>query len=109
MAYSSIIWAKYRAKWRPNNKASGKAKFVWDESQKKAFKELKHCLWLTLVLSLRDLQQLFKIEINSLKYAVGVVLTQHGHPMAYHRETLSDVVHKYPTYHKDMYSIVQAY
>ena len=28
--------------------------------------------------------------------------------MEYHSETLSDTVHKYPTYDKEMYSIVQA-
>ena len=39
---------------------------------------------------------------------MGVVLTQHGHPVAYHSETLLDVVRKYPTYNKEMYSIVQA-
>jgi hypothetical protein len=30
-------------------------------------------------------------------------------PVAYHSETLSDVIRKYPTYDKEMYSIVQAY
>jgi hypothetical protein len=40
---------------------------------------------------------------------VGIVLTQHGHAMAYHSEALSDVVRKYPTYEKEMYSIVQAF
>ena len=29
--------------------------------------------------------------------------------MAYHSETLSDAVRKYPTYDKEMYYIVQAY
>jgi hypothetical protein len=29
--------------------------------------------------------------------------------VAYHSETLSDVVHMYPTYDKDMYSIVHAW
>ena len=29
--------------------------------------------------------------------------------MAYHSETLSEEVRKYPTYDKEMYSIVQAY
>jgi hypothetical protein len=28
--------------------------------------------------------------------------------VAYHSETLSDIVRKYPTYEKEMYSIVQA-
>jgi hypothetical protein len=31
-----------------------------------------------------------------------------GHPVAYHSETLSDTIYKYPTYDKEMYSIVQA-
>jgi hypothetical protein len=39
---------------------------------------------------------------------VVIILTQHDHPMAYHSETLSDILHKYPTYDKKMYSIVQA-
>ena len=60
------------------------------------------------MLALLDLQQPFEIEIDASDYAIGAVLTQHGHPVAYHSETLSDTVQKYPTYDKDMYSIVQA-
>jgi hypothetical protein len=71
--------------------------------------DLKQCLCSSLVLSLQDLQQPFEIEIDASNYVVGIILTQHGHPMAYHSETLSDVVHKYPTYDKEMYSIVKAY
>jgi hypothetical protein len=56
-----------------------------------------------------DLQHPFEIETDASDYAVGAVLTQHGHPVAYHSETLSDTVRKYPTYDKEMYSIVQAY
>jgi hypothetical protein len=58
--------------------------------------------------SLPYLQQPFDIKIDALDYVVGIVLTQHGHPVAYHSETLSDFVHKYPTRDKEMYSIVQA-
>jgi hypothetical protein len=39
---------------------------------------------------------------------VGIVLTQHGHLVACHTETLSNTIQKYPTYDKEMYSIVQA-
>jgi hypothetical protein len=56
-----------------------------------------------------DLQHPFEIKIDASDYEVGSILTQHNHPMAYHSETLSDVVHKYPTYEKEIYSIVQAY
>jgi hypothetical protein len=36
---------------------------------------------------------------------MAVVL--HWHPVAYHSQTLPDTVRKYPTYDKEMYSIVQ--
>ena len=60
------------------------------------------------MLTLPDLQQLFEIDIEASNYVIGAVLTQQGHPVAYHSETLSETVHKYPTYDKEMYSIVQA-
>ena len=59
---------------------------------------MKQRLCSLLILTLLDLQQPFEIEIDSSDYVVGVVLTHHGHPMAYHSETLSDPVHKHPTY-----------
>jgi hypothetical protein len=61
------------------------------------------------MLSLPDLQQPFEIETDASEYVVAIILTQHGHPMAYHSEMLSDIVHKYPTYDKEMCSIVQSY
>jgi len=60
------------------------------------------------VLTLPELQQPFEVEIDASNYAIGAVLIQHRHPMAYHSETLSDTVQKYPTYDKEMYSILQA-
>jgi hypothetical protein len=60
------------------------------------------------MLFLPDLQQPFKIETDESDYVVGAVLTEHDHLVAYHSETLSDTVWKYPTYDKEMYSIVQA-
>ena len=103
LGFSHIAWALSQV-----TKGGGKAKFVWTESQQKAFEELKHRLCSAPVLALPDLQQPFEIETDASDYAVGAVLTQHGHPVAYHSETLSDAVHKYPTYDKEMYSIVQA-
>jgi hypothetical protein len=90
------------------SKGDGKEKFVWGKSQQQAFDDLKHRLCSAPVLSLPDLQQPFEIEIDASNYVVGAILTRHGHPMAYHSETLSDVVHKYPTYDKKIFSIVQS-
>ena len=89
-------------------KGGSKAKFIGAKSQQQAFEDLKQRLCSTPILTLPDLQQPFEIETDASDYVVGVVLTQHGHPVAYHSETLSDVVHKYPTYEKEMYSIVQS-
>jgi hypothetical protein len=103
LGFSHVAWPLSHI-----TKGGSKAKFVWAESQQKSFEDLKHCLCSMPILTLPDLQQPFEIETDASDYVVGVVLTQHGHPVAYHSETLSYVIHKYPTYDKEMYSIVQA-
>jgi hypothetical protein len=102
LRFSHITWALNEV-----TRGGGKEKFVWGWSQKQAFNDLKKRSCLAAILSLPDLQQPFEIETVSLDYVVGSVLTQHGHRMAYHSETLSDDIRKYPTYDKEMYSIVQ--
>jgi hypothetical protein len=103
LGFSHIAWALSQV-----TRGGGKEKFVWGRSQQQAFDDLKQHLCSAPVLSLPDLQQPFEIETDASDYVVGIILTQHDHPMAYHSETLSDVVRKYPTYDKEMYSIVQA-
>jgi hypothetical protein len=102
-SFSHITWTLSQV-----TKGGAKEKFFWSESQQKVFGELKHHLYSTPVLTLPYLQQPFEIKTDASEYAIGAVLTQHGHPVAYHSETLSDIVRKYPTYDKEMYSIVQA-
>jgi hypothetical protein len=103
LGFSHIAWALNQV-----TKGGGRAKFMWGKEKQRAFNDLKHRLCSSPVLSLPDLQQPFKIETDASDYVVGAVLTQHGHPVAYHSETLFDTVQKYPTYDKEMYSIVQA-
>jgi hypothetical protein len=90
--------------WYPSQvtKGGGKAKFIWGLSQKQAFDDLKQHLFSTPVLSLPNLQQPFDIKTTASNYVVGIVLTQHDHPVAYHSDTLSDVILKYPNYDKEM-------
>jgi hypothetical protein len=89
-------------------KGGGRENFVQGKEQQQSFDDLNHHLFSTPVLSLPDLQQSFKIENDAFDYAVGTIISQHGHRVAYHSEKLSDTVQKYPTYDKEMYSIVQA-
>ena len=89
-------------------RGDAKEKILWNVSQQKTFDDIKKHLCSYLVLSLPNLEQPFQIGTDASDYVVGVVITQHDHPVAYHSETLSDVVCKYPTYNKEMYSILQA-
>jgi hypothetical protein len=102
LGFSHITWTLSQV-----TKGGAKEKLFWSKSQQKAFGELKNHLCSAPVLTLLYLQQPFEIETYASDYAIGEVLTQNGHPMAYHSETLSDTVQKYPTYDKEMYSIVQ--
>jgi len=39
---------------------------------------------------------------------MGVVLMQRGKPISYHYDTISKAVINYPTYDKELYSLVQS-
>jgi hypothetical protein len=97
LGFSHIAWALIQI-----NRGGGKEKFAWGRSQQQEFDNLKQCLCSSPIVSLPDLQHLFEIETDALDYVVGVVLTAYDHPVAYHSETLSDIVCKYPTYEKEM-------
>jgi hypothetical protein len=101
LGFSHITWTLNQL-----TTGGGKETFVWGLSQQQAFDDSKKHLCSSLVLSLPDLQHPLEIEIDPSDYAVGSVLTQHGHPMEYHSETLSYAVCQYATYEKEMYSIV---
>ena len=92
LGFSHIAWALSQI-----TRGGGKAKFVWGRSQQQTFDDLKQRLCSTPVLSLLDLQHPFEIETNASDYVVGIILTQHDHPVAYHSETLSNIVRKYLT------------
>jgi hypothetical protein len=94
--FSHIAWALNQI-----NRGGGKEKFMWGWSQQQVFYDLKQHLYSNPLVSLRDLQHPFEINTDSSDYVVGVVITQHGHPVAYHSETLSNIVCKYRTYDKE--------
>jgi hypothetical protein len=103
LGISHIAWALNQV-----TRGGGKEKIVWGRSQQQVFNDLNQHLCLVPILSLPYLQKPFEIKTDALDYVLGTILTQHGHPMAYHSETLLDVVRKYPTYEKEMQSIVKA-
>jgi hypothetical protein len=106
--YCRFVLGFFHISWPLSQVTKGGAKyeFTWTELQHKAFKDLKHRLCSVSFFTLSNLQQCFEIETNALDYAIDVVLTYHGHPMAYQSEILSNAVHSFPTYENDMCSIM---
>jgi hypothetical protein len=102
LGFSHIAWSLIQL-----TKSGGRENFMGGTDQQRSFDNLNHRLCSTLVLSLPDLQQPLYIDTDVYDYVVDIFLTHHGHSVAYHSETLSDMVQKYPTYDKEMYSIVQ--
>eukprot|EP00253_Pinus_taeda_P024892 PITA_24892 len=87
LGFSHITWPLSQV-----TKGGANEKFFWSKYKQEAFTELKYHLYSTLVLALPDFQQPFEVKIDAYDYAIGAVLTQHGHPLAYHNETFSDTV-----------------
>jgi hypothetical protein len=92
LGFSHIAWALNQV-----TKGDGRENFTWGKEQQRAFDDLKNLLCSAIVLSLPNLQQPFEIETDASDYVVCAVLTQHNNPVAYHSETLSDTIWKYPT------------
>lgn len=78
LGFSHIAWPLSQV-----TKGGAKAKFFWSETQQRAFSKLKNRLCFAPALT-------FEIETDASDYVIGAVLTQHGHPVANHNETLSD-------------------
>jgi hypothetical protein len=83
LGFSNISWALSQV-----TKGGENAKFVWAVSQQKEFEDLKFRFYSKPALILPNLQQPFEIETDALDCAIDAVLTQHGHQVSYHSETL---------------------
>ena len=103
LGFSHIAWPLNQL-----TKGNGKIVFKWKPTQQQDFEQLKNKLCTAPVLVLPDLHQPFEIEMDALDYSLGAVITQSGHPVAFHSETFSDVVRRYSMYEKELYSIVQS-
>jgi hypothetical protein len=57
---------------------------------------------------LLDLHHPFETETNISDYSMDTMITQVGHPVAFHSVKMFDTVCKYLTYEMESYSIVHA-
>ena len=61
-----------------------------------------------LVMRLPNFSNVFEVTCETLGLAIGGVLSQENHPVAYFSEKLTDARQRYSTYDKKFYAVVQA-
>ena len=60
------------------------------------------------VMRLLDFSKVFEVIFDALGLAIGGVLSQENHPVAYFSEKLNDARQRYSTCNKEFYVVVQA-
>jgi len=82
--------------------------FYWTGKHEQAFQNLKAQLINAPILALPNFAKTFELECDASGVGIGVVLLQGGHPIAYFSEKLHGATLSYPTYDKELYSLVRA-
>ena len=69
--------------------------WTWIDRCVEAFKSLKEAMMRDLVLTLPDVSKPFEVQTDASDYALGGVLVQEGHPVAYESRKLTEVKRRY--------------
>lgn len=78
----------------------------WDEACETAFNELETLLATAGVLKYPEFDKEFEVHTDASGFAIGGVLIQDGHPVAYESRKLTDSQLRWPTHEKYLYAVV---
>ena len=78
----------------------------WTERCQATFDEIKRRLVTAPVLRLPDFEKDFEVQTDASDFAIGGVLMQEGHPIAYESHKLQDRGRRYLVHEKEMMAIV---
>lgn len=78
----------------------------WDRQCEASFQDLKLAVTKDPVLALPDITKPFEVQTDASDYALGGVLLQDGHPVAYESRKLNDTESRYSAQEKELLAIV---
>ncbi|GJU42206.1 putative nucleotidyltransferase, ribonuclease H [Tanacetum coccineum] len=80
--------------------------WIWDEECQAAFESLKKAVMEEPVLRLLDVTMPFELHTDASDFAIGGVLMQDGHPIAFESRKLNETKRKYIVQEKEMTAVV---
>ncbi|GBP72614.1 Retrovirus-related Pol polyprotein from transposon 17.6 [Eumeta japonica] len=83
-------------------------KFIITDEVKRAFKQSKDLLTNAPILSYPDYNNTFTLTTDASDKALGAVLSQNQHPIAYASRTLSETERRYNTTEKELLAVLWA-
>ncbi|GKV33019.1 hypothetical protein SLEP1_g41575 [Rubroshorea leprosula] len=83
-----------------------KVSWEWTAECQRAFEDLKQAVSQEPVLALPDYGRPFEMHADASDLAIGGVLMQDGHPIAFESRKLNDTERRYPVHDKEMTAIV---
>jgi hypothetical protein len=80
--------------------------FKWNEACENAFDKLKKLLYSAGVLKYPEFDKEFGVHTDASGFAIGGVLMQDGHPIAYESRKLTGGQLRWPIHEKKLYAVV---
>lgn len=78
----------------------------WSSQCQTAFERLKKFMWTNLILALPDMTKSFEVHIDASNFALGRVLMQEGHLVAYESWKLNQTECRYSAHEKVLLAVV---
>ncbi|MCH82791.1 hypothetical protein A2U01_0003603, partial [Trifolium medium] len=90
---------------RPLTSLFKKDSFIWNETGQQAFEQLKNAMVSAPILSLPNFTVPFVVQTDASGFAMGAVLLQDKHPLAYFRKVFCPRMASASTYIRELYDI----
>ena len=78
----------------------------WSDRCQGAFEDLKDAMMRDPVIALPDLTKPFEVQTDASDFALGGVLVQEGHPVAYESRKLSDAERRYTAQENELLAVI---